>query len=151
MRGWGWKIWTQIVSKIFFLIFRKSQEVSFHYIHPFQSTTQLKKTGALIAPPHSRPRPRLLFFTDWLSTLGTNSPWLRSMVMKEILMVTFWIKGCGWKFQGSFKGVSRVVQESFKEVSRVFQGHFKHVSRKIKECCKKFKWMFQARLKDAIR
>ena len=29
------------------LIFRKSQEVSFHYVHPFKSIRRSKKTGAL--------------------------------------------------------------------------------------------------------
>ena len=43
------------------------------------------------------------------------------------------------KFNGSFKGVSkvlRVFQGGFKDILRVFQGSFKSVSRKFKGCLK---------------
>ena len=44
----------KLCPKFSFLIFRKSQEVSFHYVHPFKSIRRSKKTGALSAPPPNR-------------------------------------------------------------------------------------------------
>ena len=46
-------------------------------------------------------------------------------------------------FRETFKGDSRKVQSSLKEVQRVFQGSFKDVLRKFQGCLKKVSSVFQ--------